>query len=146
LGGSQIGNSGIWIGDYTVQPENGGLGVFAHEFGHDLGLPDMYDTAGGDNGTGFWTLMGAGSWMSNSTVDIGTRPVQMGPWEKLFLGWLDYATVRDGRTSLNVLGSASDAAGPLPQAVAVSLPSQHVVRDYNDPHSVRPSGGAEART
>ena len=42
---------GIWIGDYTVEPENGGLGVFAHEFGHDLGLPDFYDTAGGENGT-----------------------------------------------------------------------------------------------
>ena len=52
-----IGDSGIWIGDYTTEPENGGLGVFAHEFGHDLGLPDLYDTAGGDNGTGFWTLM-----------------------------------------------------------------------------------------
>ena len=47
----------FWIGDYTVEPENGGLGVFAHEFGHDLGLPDFYDTAGGENGTGFWTLM-----------------------------------------------------------------------------------------
>jgi immune inhibitor A len=39
LGGTQIGSSGFWIGDYTVEPENGGLGVFAHEFGHDLGLP-----------------------------------------------------------------------------------------------------------
>ena len=33
--------TGIWVGDYTIQPENGGLGVFAHEFGHDLGLPDL---------------------------------------------------------------------------------------------------------
>ena len=56
-GGVPIGDTGIWIGDYTTEPENGGLGVFAHEFGHDLGLPDLYDTAGGDNGTGFWTLM-----------------------------------------------------------------------------------------
>ena len=45
------------IGDYTVEPENGGLGVFAHEFGHDLGLPDYYDTGGGENSTAFWTLM-----------------------------------------------------------------------------------------
>ncbi|WP_228984890.1 immune inhibitor A domain-containing protein, partial [Streptomyces sp. DH12] len=44
LGGTQIGNTGIWVGDYTIQPENGGLGVFAHEYGHDLGLPDLYDT------------------------------------------------------------------------------------------------------
>ena len=50
-GGAQIGDSKYFIGDYTVEPENGGLGVFAHEFGHDLGLPDYYDTAGGENGT-----------------------------------------------------------------------------------------------
>jgi M6 family metalloprotease-like protein len=31
--------TGVWVGDYTIQPENGSLGVFAHEFGHDLGLP-----------------------------------------------------------------------------------------------------------
>ncbi|MGH8836733.1 MAG: immune inhibitor A domain-containing protein, partial [Actinomycetes bacterium] len=37
LGGTQIGGSSIWIGDYTIQPENGGRSVFFHEFGHDLG-------------------------------------------------------------------------------------------------------------
>lgn len=29
IGGVQIGDTGIWVGDYTIQPENGGLGVFA---------------------------------------------------------------------------------------------------------------------
>ena len=53
---------GYWIGDYTVEAENGGLGVFAHEFGHDLGLPDFYDTNAGENSTAFWTLMSSGSW------------------------------------------------------------------------------------
>ena len=43
---SQIGATGIWVGDYTMQPENGGIGVFAHEYGHDLGLPDLYDFSG----------------------------------------------------------------------------------------------------
>ncbi len=42
--------TGTWVGDYTIQPENGGLGVFAHEFGHDLGLPDLYDTSGNTGG------------------------------------------------------------------------------------------------
>ena len=32
FGGAQIGNTGYWIGDYTVEAENGGLGVFAHEY------------------------------------------------------------------------------------------------------------------
>ena len=35
--------TGVWVGDYTIQPETGGLGVFVHEYGHDLGLPDLYD-------------------------------------------------------------------------------------------------------
>ena len=37
-GGIQIGSSDYWVGKYTIQPENGGVGVFAHEYGHDLGL------------------------------------------------------------------------------------------------------------
>ena len=32
--------------NYIVQPEDSGVGVFAHEYGHDLGLPDLYDTSG----------------------------------------------------------------------------------------------------
>ncbi len=46
-GGTQIGDTGLWVADYTIQPENGGVSVFTHEYGHDLGLPDHYDTAGG---------------------------------------------------------------------------------------------------
>ena len=96
LGGVQLGDSGMWIGDYTTEPENGGLGVFAHEFGHDLGLPDLYDTAGGDNSTAFWTLMSGGSWLNHGTDSIGTTPGYMGAWEKLQLGWLDYKVVPYG--------------------------------------------------
>ena len=103
FGGAQIGDSKYWIGDYTVEAENGGLGVFAHEFAHDLGLPDFYDTNAGENGTAFWTLMSSGSWIGDGTEDIGTKPDYMGPWEKLQLGWLDYAVVspkgRIGRSS-----------------------------------------------
>ena len=58
-GGTQIGDTGLWVADYTIQPENGGLSVFAHEYGHDLGLPDLYDTSGGggDNAVGWWSIM-----------------------------------------------------------------------------------------
>ena len=89
-GGIQIGNSDYWVGKYTIQPENGGVGVFTHEYGHDLGLPDLYDTSGGENGTGFWTLMSSGSWVDTGEDQIGNAPSHMGAWEKFQLGWLNY--------------------------------------------------------
>ncbi|GGO72128.1 immune inhibitor A domain-containing protein [Nocardioides deserti] len=123
LGGVEIGDTGIWIRDYTTEPENGGLGVFAHEFAHDLGLPDYYDTNGGENGTAFWTLMSSGSWLSHADDDaIGTRPNSMGPHEKLLLGWLDHATVRAGQSAQVKLGPAHHATKS-PQAVLVNLPN-----------------------
>ena len=71
--------------------------MFAHEYGHDLGLPDFYDTDGGENGTAFWTLMSVGSWMNHGRRRASApRPDYMGPWEKLQLGWLDYAVVVAG--------------------------------------------------
>ncbi|MFC7492782.1 MULTISPECIES: immune inhibitor A domain-containing protein [unclassified Nocardioides] len=122
FGGVQIGNTGLWIRDYTTEPENGGLGVFAHEFAHDLGLPDYYDTNGGENGTGFHTLMSSGSWMSHKEAGaIGTTPNHMGATEKLFLGWLDYAQVAAGRRAEVKMGPAYHATKNA-QAVLVNLP------------------------
>ena len=89
-GGTEIGNSGLWVGNYTMQPENGGLSVFTHEFGHDLGLPDLYDTVGGDQPMEFWSLMAQSRLSAAGDQGIGTRPGDLGAWEKLQLGWLDY--------------------------------------------------------
>jgi len=136
LGGVALGDSGMWIGDYTTEPENGGLGVFAHEFGHDLGLPDLYDTAGGDNSTAFWTLMSGGSWLNRGTDSIGTTPGYMGPWEKLQLGWLDYKTVPFGEDTSVKLSQADLATqnGSV-QALVVPLPERTVTAKRNTPHS-----------
>lgn len=121
FGGIRIGDSKVWIRDYTTEPENGGLGVFAHEYGHDLGLPDLYDTAGGDNGTGFWTLMSSGSWLGRGTGSIGTTPNHMGAWEKLQLGWLDYDVATAGVKSTHMLGPSYHATKKQ-QALVVNLP------------------------
>jgi immune inhibitor A len=125
LGGIRVGNSNYWVGKYTIQPENGGVGVFAHEFGHDLGLPDLYDTNGGENGTGFWTLMSSGSWMSDGTDDIGSRPDHMDAWEKLQLGWLNYQVAPAGVTTEYKLGPAETNTKQA-QAVVVVLPQKSV--------------------
>lgn len=133
FGGTQIGDTGIWIGDYTVEPENGGLGVFAHEYAHDLGLPDLYDTAGGENSTGFWTLMSSGSWLGDGTDDIGTTPNYMGPWEKLQLGWLDYSVVNPGQSGEYTLSPAARQVDGQSQAVVVDVPDATIESHYVDP-------------
>ncbi|MFF1725151.1 immune inhibitor A domain-containing protein [Streptomyces sviceus] len=126
LGGTQIGDTGIWVGDYTIQPENGGLGVFAHEYGHDLGLPDEYDTSGGgENSTGFWTLMSSGSWLGTGKDSIGDQPGDMNAWDKLQLGWLDYDVATAGKRSSHKLGVA-EYNTKNPQALVVQLPKKKV--------------------
>jgi immune inhibitor A len=135
FGGTQIGNTGYWIGDYTVEAENGGLGVFSHEFGHDLGLPDLYDTDGGDNGTGFWTIMSAGSWLNHGTVDIGSTPDHMGPWEKLQLGWLSYSVVSQGQGGSYPLSPSAVQTAGQAQGLVVDVPDQAVVHSYTTPSS-----------
>ncbi|MFL6003409.1 MAG: immune inhibitor A domain-containing protein [Nocardioides sp.] len=133
LGGTQIGDSGIFIGDYTVEAENGGLGVFAHEFGHDLGLPDYYDTNAGENGTAFWTLMSSGSWLGDGTQDIGTKPGLMGPEEKLYLGWLKYSDVNAGENKTLTLGPSQHTYSDADQAVKVNLPDVTTETNYTTP-------------
>ncbi len=63
-----------------------GIGTFAHEFGHCLGLPDMYDTGGNDNyGMGNWDIMCLGCYNND-----GYTPVGYSAYEKVFMGWLQY--------------------------------------------------------
>ncbi|MFD5624487.1 immune inhibitor A domain-containing protein [Streptomyces yangpuensis] len=132
-GGTQIGDSGIWVGDYTMQPENGGLGVFAHEYGHDLGLPDLYDTSGGgENGVGFWSLMSAGSWLGTGKDSIGDMPGDMTAWDKLQLGWLNYDTAKAATKSTHKLGVAEFNTKDK-QALVVELPKKKVQTDVVAP-------------
>ena len=137
-GGAQIGSSPFWVGDYTAQPENGGLGVFAHEYLHDLELPDLYATDGIENDTGFWTLMSSGSYFSAEEDGIiGDRAAGLSAWEKSFLGWV---TPEDGSLYIAAageqeveLGPATPRSGDLAQAAVVNLPERELVVDTPDP-------------
>lgn len=140
FGGTQIGGSSYWIGDYTIEPENGGVGVFAHEFGHDLGLPDLYDTSGNtggaENSTGFWTLYSSGSYGStgNPAEGIGSKPVPMSAYEKIYLGWSNYAVVGYGQPASLKLGPANYNTKQAQQLV-VLLPNKQVDFPVGDPYS-----------
>ncbi len=76
---------GVQIYGYVMISEDSPIGVVAHEFGHDLGLPDLYDTDSSSLGVGEWDIMGSGSWNGNPR---GTSPSHFGAWSKAKLGWL----------------------------------------------------------
>lgn len=71
------------------------IGVATHEFGHDLGLPDLYNTesingVSSGQGIGITSLMAGGSWggVSSAYVDEvgGTTPVGLDPYSRIQLG------------------------------------------------------------
>ena len=138
MGGVQIGESSYWVNKYTIMPENGGVGVFAHEFAHDLNLPDLYDINGIvgiiENSTGYWTLMSAGPCLSDGTEDICSKPGHMGVWEKFQLGWLNYEVAFAGRRSQHKLGPAETNTKQA-QGLFVVLPDKHVTEEIADPYS-----------
>jgi len=132
IGGIQIGDSSYWLNKYIINPENGGVGVFTHEYGHDLGLPDLYDTSGGENGTGFWTLMSSGSWVDTGQDSIGNAPSHMGAWEKFQLGWLNYEVAFAGQKSEHKLGPMETNTKQA-QGLFVVLPPKEVTEQIADP-------------
>jgi immune inhibitor A len=74
------------------------FGVLCHEFGHLLGLPELYAPGGrAHEGVGVWDLMGQGTWLRR-----GERPPHLSAWSKLQLGWVDVETVTETRPALEL--------------------------------------------
>ena len=113
-----VNGSNIIVNTYMVCPELPGnsncitsdicpIGVYAHEFGHVLGLPDLYDrdySDGDSEGIGEWCLMASGSWAGW----WGDTPVHMSSWCKTQMGWLA-PTIVTGNSSINITQLATTA-------------------------------------
>jgi M6 family metalloprotease-like protein/uncharacterized repeat protein (TIGR01451 family) len=83
------------------------LGIMVHEIGHDLDLPDLYDTDRSSSGVGLWSVMGAGSWLRTATdAHDGDTPPHPDAWSKWFKGWIDPQVTAGTQTKL-VNASAS---------------------------------------
>ena len=107
---------GVQVRRYTIEPELQGrtagmttIGVMCHEFGHNLGAPDFYDTDyegnGGDfPGTGTWDLMGSGAWNGTS----GDRPAGINMWQRIQFGWIE-PVVLSADTRISGMKAASVA-------------------------------------
>ncbi len=113
-------DSSYFIVDGGVVPEtssqdgfyNGLNGVVAHEFGHQLGLPDLYDTQTGISIVGYWDLMdfgsGVGVVLQDTTTDeayfvSGVVPASLSAWSKMQLGWVVPDTAFSGTYSLDAI-------------------------------------------
>ncbi|MER7586778.1 immune inhibitor A domain-containing protein [Micromonospora sp. NPDC127501] len=131
-GGYTIPGTNLKASNYIVQPEDAGVGVFAHEFGHDLGLPDLYDTSGNaDSDVDFWDLMASGS---HSGEIFQALPTHMGIWDKWVLGWADPLTIRPGSNPREVkLGQTSRTPIDSEDGIKVDLPDK--VTTLATPHS-----------
>jgi len=83
----------ITVGDYVLLSGVGGasgcdstrmmpIGTIAHETGHGLGLPDLYDYSLATQGVGRWSLMGYGNWSTAAS------PAHLDAWSLNQLGWV----------------------------------------------------------
>lgn len=76
------------------------FGVLAHQFGHILGLPTLFDNVssnGISQGIGNWGLMGTGVWNASGYV-----PAQLSAWSRYYLGWEEAITVHHDSEALSI--------------------------------------------
>jgi len=111
-GGGVLGDDAIWshrfavfhrientpyvVLNYTIAPIDAATGVIAHEFGHDLGLKDEYDTFQNqiDAPVGYWSIMAKGSYLGEVK---GVEPSGFSPLAR------DYLQQRYGGKWINQL-------------------------------------------
>ncbi len=124
----------------------GMTGVYAHEFGHVVGLPDLYDTTPADfpdsQGLGAFDIMAAGTWNANGFV-----PARPSAWCLYDLGYLDAEVVtRSQRVELGAVAGDAGAPAGLPRLAAIPLggdeyflvenrvqdPNENGLFDWND--------------
>lgn len=126
--------------DLIVDP----LGVYVHEFGHWLGLPDLYCTSTYPpcslDGAGNWSLMGDGVYNADPALCpgyysdpapadcvFGSSPAHPDAWSMLELGWVmpqTFATYPDpGATVLNPIVNLNIQPFPAAGTDLIKLPA-----------------------
>lgn len=99
--GAYTTQSGLIVDSYVIQPETlytgqTTMGVFAHEYAHSLGVPDLYDYNYVSSGVGSWSLMAVGSW--NGVSRSGDSPAQLDAWSRSLLGWVTPSRVTGSKS------------------------------------------------
>jgi len=116
-----VNSSGVHIkvADYILESGVGGesacdstqimpIGTVAHETGHGLGLPDLYDVNYLTPGIGRYSLMGYGPYFS------GFSPARLDAWSLSQLGWVTVVPLASAGTYSSGPGPTSDTAFYVP--------------------------------
>ncbi|MGS0681078.1 immune inhibitor A domain-containing protein [Shewanella sp. 125m-7] len=135
-----IPGAGINLSGYTIQPIDAALGVCVHEFGHDLGLPDEYDTTQLGKGApvGFWSLMAGGSWAGELA---GSLPTGFSPYARTYLqsiyggNWVTEQSVPLDSISASGIDINLAEAVNHEQVNQISIPIPPVDVDFKEPYT-----------
>jgi M6 family metalloprotease-like protein len=77
------------------------IGVVAHEFGHFIDWPDLYDIDGSSYGVGRWSIMGTGGW--NGPDQDGSSPAHADAFLKWYQGWISPTAVSTTQSDVSIL-------------------------------------------
>ncbi|MEV0583201.1 immune inhibitor A domain-containing protein [Nonomuraea sp. NPDC050310] len=122
-GGHAVPGGSRRVSSYMLLPEDAGVGLFAHEYGHDLGLPDLYDTTNtATPDVEFWDLMSSGA---HAGPLYQSMPTHLGLWGKWLLGWANPRRFAPGDAARTLtLGQSSRTPSRAVDGIRVDLPVQ----------------------
>lgn len=115
------------IPEGAQQPWMDGIGTFVHEFGHVLGLPDLYDTAPifvSTTSPGVWSAMDKGNYNL-----FATCPPLYSAYEQWVCHWTEFDPIREGEANTAPSISSGD---PAKKALSIRVPKSAGSDDYWD--------------
>jgi immune inhibitor A len=132
---------GKWVDPYACDAEleasspanHVEIGVWCHEYGHVLGLPDLYDvgrqcTGIVSHGIGVYGVMSYGCWGANVTTP--SRPVHMCAWSKIQLGWITPTVISAPVTGQSL--PRVETSGTVLKIGMDTRPTEHFLLSYRD--------------
>lgn len=117
-------------------PRPDGIGAFCHEFGHVLGLPDLYDASNGNTEVpNEWTVMCSGSYNMDSTC-----PPLFSAYERWVCGWIEYNVMEEGKSysfqAHSTLPTAEQLGKPDFRSLRLSVPKHDLDSFYPNEYFV----------
>ena len=146
-------HDGVAIDRWSMLPEeheNGDIitiRVFCHEYGHILGLPDLYDyddktyvpsyytpNDNNDHPVNDWCVMGYGGY---NIMSHGNRscPSHFCAWSRRFLGWIAPQVLTSADTTVTIYNVEEYAAQNLFRVPLNAGGTEYFLLEYRNPHS-----------